>query len=122
MKNKLIFKYLDSQNFVVIENTDGIYFSNSENDEYAQIIYIKNNTWYYIYHKLVEEISSFFSIEESDSHDVIRKWVENTLQRKIIKNKLIMAQECLTIKNTLLMRANDYTLSIGVTYSNLFNS
>ena len=83
MINKIIFKYLDSQNFVVIENTDGIYFSNSENDEYAQIIYIKNNAWYYIYHKLVEEISYFFSIEESDSHDVIRKWVENTLQRKV---------------------------------------
>jgi hypothetical protein len=81
MKNKtIIFKYLDNQNFVVIKNTDGIYFFNSEEDRTAQIRYHENYGWCIIYYKLIEEISSFFSIEDSNSHEVISKWVENILQ------------------------------------------
>ena len=81
--DKAIFKYLDNQDFIQIERRDSIYFVNSENDEDAQIIFNKKSGWCGIYYKLIEEISSFFSMQESDSEDVIGRWVENTLQMKV---------------------------------------
>jgi len=83
MINKIIFKYLDSQNFVVIENSKKIYFVNSESDEYSKISYNKNNGWCIMYHNLIEEISTFFSIKESDSEKVVSMWVENALQMRV---------------------------------------
>ena len=80
--DNIIFKYLDNQDFIQIERNDSIYFVNSEGDEYAQIRYDKKNGWCVIYYELVDEISSFFSMEYSDSKQVIGRWVENTLQMK----------------------------------------
>ena len=80
--DKVIFKYLDSQDFVQIEKNNRIYFVNSEGDEYAQIRFDKKNGFCYIYYKIIEEISSFFSMEESDSEQVIGRWVENTIQMR----------------------------------------
>ena len=89
--DKIIFKYLDNQDFIQIDTKDGVYFVNSvgdefvdsEGDKYAQITYDKYNHWCYIYYKLTHEISSFFSIEKSDSERVIGRWVENTLQIRV---------------------------------------
>ena len=81
--DKAIFKYLDNQDFIQIERDYRIYFVNSEGDKYGQIVYNKNQSWCIIYYKLVDEISSFFSIEESDSKEIIGRWVENTLQKKV---------------------------------------
>jgi hypothetical protein len=83
MKNKIIFKYLDSQNFIIIENTYKIYFLNSEGNEYSLIFYNKTDGWCDIYWRLVEEISAFFSMDESNSQEVIGKWVEYTLQMRV---------------------------------------
>jgi hypothetical protein len=80
--DNIIFQYLDNQDFIQIDMNDSIYFVNSEGDEYAQIRYDKKNGWCVIYYELVDEISSFFSMEYSDSKQVIGKWVENTLQMK----------------------------------------
>jgi len=79
----VIFLYLDNQDFIPIEKGDNIYFVNSEGDEYAQIRYNKDDGWCYIHYKLVDEISSFFSLGESDSEQVIGRWVENVLQMKV---------------------------------------
>ena len=79
----VIFLYLDNQDFIPIEKGDKIYFANSEGDEYAQIRYNKYDGWCYMYYKLVDEISSFFSLEESVSMEVIGRWVENTLQMRV---------------------------------------
>ena len=81
--DKVIFRYLDNQDFIPIEKGDNIYFVNSEGDEYAQIRYNKDDGWCYIHYKLVDEISSFFSLEESVSMEVIGRWVENTLQMRV---------------------------------------
>ena len=83
MINKIIFKYLDKQNFILIDNTKKIYFVNSESDEYSKISYNKNNGWCIMYHNLIEEISTFFSIKESDSEKVVSMWVEDALQMKV---------------------------------------
>ena len=89
--DKVIFKYLDNQDFIKIEKKYGIYFVNSEGDEYAQIRYNKNNGWCVIYYKLVDEISSFFSLQEDDSESVISRWVENTLQMKVTNTRTAAA-------------------------------
>ena len=81
--DNIIFKYLDNQDFIQIEKNDKVYFVNSEGDEYAQIRYDKDDGWCVIGYKLIDEISSFFSIQESDSKKVIGRWVENTLQMKV---------------------------------------
>jgi len=80
--DNLIFKYLDNQDFIKFKKGHVIHFANSEGDEYSQIRYDKDG-WCYIYYKLNNEISAFFSMQESDSKQVIGKWVENTLQMKI---------------------------------------
>ena len=81
--DRTIFRYLDNQDFIQIKNRDSIFFVNSEGDEYAQIRYNEDDGWCYIYWKLIGEISSFFSLEESDSEQVIGRWVENTLQMRV---------------------------------------
>ena len=79
----VVFLYLDNQDFIQIKIEDSIYFVNSEGDEYAQIRYDKDDGWCGIYYKLIDEISSFFSLDESDSEQVIGRWVENTLQMRV---------------------------------------
>jgi len=79
----VVFLYLDNQDFIQIKIEDSIYFFNSEGDEYAQIRYDKDDGWCGIYDRLINEISSFFSLEESDSEQVIGRWVENTLQMRV---------------------------------------
>jgi hypothetical protein len=79
----VVFLYLDNQDFIQIKRRDSIFFVNSEGDEFAQIRYNKSRGWCYIYWKLIGEISSFFSLDESDSEQVIGRWVENTLQIRV---------------------------------------
>ena len=83
----VVFLYLDNQDFIQIKIEDSIYFFNSEGDEYAQIRYDKDDGWCGIYDRLINEISSFFSLEESDSEKVIGRWVENTLQMRVTVTK-----------------------------------
>ena len=85
--DKVIFKYLDNQDFIRIKRGDNIYFVNSEGDEYAQIRFDKKDGWCGVYYKLVDEISAFFSMQDSDSEQVIGKWVENTLQMKVTNTR-----------------------------------
>ena len=77
------FLKLDMKNFIQINKNNKIYFVNSENDQYAKIRFDKDNGWCYIDYDLIKEISSFFSLERSDSKKVIGKWVENTLQMRV---------------------------------------
>jgi hypothetical protein len=81
--DSVIFLYLDNQDFIQIEKENNIYFFNSEGDEYAQIRYDKNNGLCIIYYELIEEISRFFSLEKTDSKEVIGRWVEDTLQMRV---------------------------------------
>ena len=51
---RVIFSYLDSQDFIQIDKGDKIYFVNSENDEYSQIRYDEDDGWCYIRTNLVK--------------------------------------------------------------------
>jgi hypothetical protein len=86
--DRVIFRYLNNQDFIQIDKDKSIYFINSEGDEYAQIIYNKNDGSCGIYYKLIDEISSFFSLDESDSEQFIGRWVENTLQMRVTDTRL----------------------------------
>jgi gas vesicle protein len=98
--DKVVFKYLDNQDFIQFEKNNSIYFVNSEGDEYAQIRYDKDDSWCMIYYKLVNEISSFFSMQKSDSKQVIGRWVENTLQMKVKNTFNERNQRWFAVENT----------------------
>ena len=99
--DKAIFRYLDNQNFIQIEDKKNIYFVNSENDEYAQIRYDKNDGWCGIYDELIYEISRFFSLDNFDSEEIIGKWVENTLNMSVTGTSLMIILFVPIVENTL---------------------
>jgi hypothetical protein len=99
--DSVIFLYLDNQDFIQIEKGDKIYFVNSEGDEYAQIRYDKDDGWCGIYDRLINEISSFFSLEEYDSEKVIGRWVENTLNMSVTGTPVRNAGFRMRVENTL---------------------
>jgi hypothetical protein len=99
--DSVIFLYLDNQDFIRIERDDKIYFANSEGDEYAQIRYDKYDGWCGIYDRLINEISSFFSLEEYDSEKVIGRWVENTLNMSVTGTPVRNAGFRMRVENTL---------------------
>ena len=98
--DNMIFKYLDNQDFIQIKKRDSIYFFNSENDEYAQIRFDNDDGWCGIYYKLIDEISSFFSLGKSDSKEVIGRWVENTLQMKVTDTRRVFPSRTMQVENT----------------------
>ena len=78
--DRVIFKYLDNQDFIQIEKNDSIYFVNSEDDEYAQIRFHYKNSNCYIYTGLIDEVASFFSMQGYDARESIGRWVGKTLK------------------------------------------
>jgi hypothetical protein len=81
--DKVIFKYLNNQDFIVTGNDTSLFFINSESDKLAQIRYDEDSEVCFINIDLNKEISSFFSLGRDDSQRVIGRWVENTLQMKV---------------------------------------
>ena len=81
--DKVVFKYLDNQDFIKIERKDKLYFVNSEGDSIAQITFNKMNSECYINWDLNKEISSFFSLKQSNSNQIIGSWVEDTIQMNV---------------------------------------
>ena len=82
-RDNIIFKYLDNQDFIIKGDDYSLFFVNSDDDEYAQIRYDEEDGWCLISISLIEEISSFFSLKEDDSEEIIGRWVENTHQMEI---------------------------------------
>ena len=82
---RVIFSYLDSQDFIVTGNDTSLFFHNSESDKLAQIRYDEDREVCFINIDLNKEISSLFSLGRDESQKVISRWVENTLQMKVTK-------------------------------------
>ena len=83
--DKLIFTYLDNQDFIVKGDDTSLFFINSESDELAQIRYDEDGGVCFINIDLNKEISSFFNLGRDTSQKVISKWVEHTLQMEVIQ-------------------------------------
>jgi len=77
--NKVIFKYLDNQDFVQLEKVSSIYFLNFEDDTNAQIKVNETSRWCTISRSLMDEVASFFSLKNYESMSIIARWVENKL-------------------------------------------
>jgi hypothetical protein len=99
--NKVIFNYLNQKHFIKKEINDRIYFLYNIDDEYAQIRYDKNDGRCFIYYKLIEEISLFFSLQRFDSEQVIGKWVEDTLQMEVTKTSRTSGFRLFFVEDTL---------------------
>ena len=82
---RVIFSYLDGQDFIVTGNDTSLFFINSESDKLAQIRYDEDREVCFINIDLNKEISSLFSLGRDESQKVISRWVENTLQMKVTK-------------------------------------
>jgi len=80
---KVIFKYLDRQNYNQIDTGDRIYFVKNIGDKYAEIRFDKSDGWCGISYELSSFFSSMMGIEESDSESIIGRWVEHTLQMEV---------------------------------------
>ena len=93
--DKVIFRYLDNQDFVLHDNkkkfNNYIYFLNNITDDTAQIsIYVSNafgemRNWMYVNGELIDELSNFFSIDEDECLETIKRWVSNFLNIEIDK-------------------------------------
>ena len=85
---QVVFKYLDNQDFVKIKKKKNIYFANSIDDTRSQIEFDEIESFCYIDIELRNEISNFFSLKNHESKEIIHKWVENTLQMKVLHSYL----------------------------------
>ena len=73
--DKIVFKYLDLKRLETrkAKYSEGIVFAYPDK-EYG-ILGWKNNGTLYIYRELIEEISSNFGMDKSDSKSIIGRWV-----------------------------------------------
>ena len=77
--SRIIFRYLDKQDFTQIEKGDTIYFVNSKNSKDSQILYDKKHKKCYIGANLARVISTFFHVDDTSLRPIICRWVGNTL-------------------------------------------
>ena len=78
-------KYLDIQNFIRINTHDAVYFANSEDDKFAEIMYDYGTGICYINSDLINEIDDIFSSKHIVTSNVIAGWVENKLNVKVVE-------------------------------------
>ena len=80
---KVIFKYLDKQNYNQLEIKDKIYFIKNVGDKYADILFDKSDGWCGISYELISFFSRMMSVERFGIQEVIGRWVEHTLQMEV---------------------------------------
>ena len=93
--DKVIFRYLDSQDYNITKTGTSIYFSYPE-DEFAQIQYggnHSNNELCFIKKGLIEAVSSFFSLNSYQSTRIVGQWVKKKLNLDgQMSNKIMSSQ------------------------------
>jgi len=98
--NKVVFRYLDSQDYNITKIGASIYFSYPE-DEFAQIQYggnHSNNELCFIKKGLIESVSSFFSLNSYQSTRVVGQWVKKTLNLEgQMSNKIMQLKSSLRV-------------------------
>jgi hypothetical protein len=80
---KVIFRYLDNQNYNQLDINNRIYFVKNIGDKLAEIRFDKSDGWCGISYDLVSFFSMMMGIERSDIEKVIGGWVEHTLQMEV---------------------------------------
>ena len=92
--DKIVFKYLDL-NLKGLEIRKPKYFEGIvlayPNEDYG-ILRWENNGFLYIYHEIIDEISSNFGMDKSDSKSIIGRWVSNRYQLEVINTKVFFGE------------------------------
>lgn len=96
--DKIVFKYLDLQYGDLEKHKpkryEGIIFKKPNDDsEYGILGWDENHGVLYIYYKLIKEISSIFSIDESDSKEIIGKWFEDRYGSRVVHTRRLGVKE-----------------------------
>jgi hypothetical protein len=87
MKDKIIEKYLTTQNYNQLDIKNRIYFVKNIGNQYADIRFDKSDGWCGISYELISFFSRMMDVEESDIKEVIGRWVEHTLQMEVKATK-----------------------------------
>jgi len=80
--DNVIFSYLNIHKLVRTEKDGKIYFKRPEADN-ALIIYDIESGVCKLGSKVINEISLFFSIDDSEAKEFIGRWVEKTLKKPV---------------------------------------
>ena len=76
---RVIFLYLDNQDFIEVNYTYETYFVNSTSDKQGVIRYDGRDERCYIDINLIIEVSGFFALNEEISKHIIGDWVQYKL-------------------------------------------
>jgi hypothetical protein len=100
-RDNAVFRYLDNQDFNIFKIGASTYFKHPNDDEFAQIKYggnHANNELCFIYIGLIEEVSSFFSLNSYQSTRVVGQWVKKNLNLEgQMSNKIMQLKSSLKI-------------------------
>ena len=100
-RDKIVFIYLDNQDFKIFKIGASTYFKHPDDDEFVQIKYggnHANNELCFIYIGLIEEVSSFFSLNSYQSTRVVGQWVKKNLNLEgQMSNKIMQLKSSLKI-------------------------
>ena len=93
MKDKIIEKYLTTQNYNQLDIKNRIYFVKNIGDQSADIRFDKSDGWCGISYELISFYSRMMGVEHSDIQDVIGRWVEHTLQMEVKYNDFSLGEQ-----------------------------
>lgn len=79
--DKVVFKYLDSKNFVRVKSGDDIFFVKDKSGKPGYLRYDTNDGWLYVLRELAEDIDRFFSLSEEETDRIIGQWVGSLVGR-----------------------------------------
>jgi hypothetical protein len=100
---------LDKRNYHQIEINDRIYFVKNIGDQSADIRFDKSDGWCGISYELISFYSRMMDVEESDIKEVIKRWVEHTLQMEVKDTACLHHQGSFLVEHTLQMEVKDTT-------------
>ena len=90
--DKVVFKYLDNTLKSLEKKKpkyyEGIIFAYP--DEKHGILGYENNGSLYIYHELIDEISSSFGMDRNDSKSIIGRWASDRYQLEVINTEHLL--------------------------------
>ena len=79
----VIFKYLDNQDFVKIDDGKRIWLIKSIEEDYSTIFYSRVTNYCSVRKSFVVNLRTFFSIDTKNAFEIISKWIEKTLDVKV---------------------------------------
>ena len=98
--DKVIFYYLDSQDFTLKEGKSSFYFTDKPSSNDAIILYWEGSGLCTINYEIINIISSLFSLTEFESQELIGKWVENKLGLDVNETSAFDDMGYLIVKKT----------------------